>query len=271
MAKMDYSNGIPPEMSLTLLQIYWTWQHPLHHCVYRPTFTRDMALGGPYYSDFLLMSIYALAARHANDNDPRFTNMARGEQFLEEAKKLLLVELSAAKPKIPTIQGLLILGGRQCAIGKSSEGWLYTGMVSVDIPWCGVPTKLFMIQAFRMMKDIGIHLNAHRLNSLERLRPEDFEARKRLYLSGYVWDKSISLCLGRPPSLTDLPHSVDDILDHCDDLDSWRPVCLGNVEEKYPPCKAYVTEALKGFVRLGKVSRLTAKVSSYRKDRSQIV
>ena len=243
-------------MSLTLLQIYWTWQHPLHHCVYRPTFTRDMALGGPYYSDFLLMSIYALAARHANDNDPRFKNMARGEQFLEEAKKHLLVELSAAKPKIPTIQGLLILGGRQCAIGKSSEGWLYTGMVSLEnVIVCGTGnTKPVINQAVRMMKDIGIHLNAHRLNTLERLRPEDFEARKRLYLSGYVWDKSISLCLGRPPSFTDLPHSVDDILDQADDHDPWRPVCLGNVEEKYPPCRAYVTEALKGFVRLGKVS-----------------
>lgn len=103
------------------------------------------------------------------------------------------------------------------------------------------------------MKDIGIHLNAHRLNTLERLQPEDFEARKRLYLSAYVWDKSISLCLGRPPSLTDLPHSVDEILDHCDDLDSWRPVCLGDVEAYYPPCKANVTEALQGFVRLGKL------------------
>jgi hypothetical protein len=90
-----------------------------------------MALGGPYYSEFLLMSIFALAARHVDDNSPEYRELARGEKFLDMAKSLLLAELSQPKPKIPTIQGLLILGGRQCAIGNSSEGWLYTGMVSL--------------------------------------------------------------------------------------------------------------------------------------------
>lgn len=93
-------------------------------------FFRDMALGGPYYSEFLLMSIYALAARHADESDSSFLHLARGEGCLERAKALLVKEFSQPKPKIPTIQGLLILGGRQCAIGNSSEGWLYTGMVS---------------------------------------------------------------------------------------------------------------------------------------------
>lgn len=88
-----------------------------------------MALGGPYFSEFLLMSIYAIAARHANENDPLFADIERGERFMEKARALLLPELSQPKPKIPTIQGLLILGGRQCSVGNSSEGWLYTGMV----------------------------------------------------------------------------------------------------------------------------------------------
>lgn len=90
-----------------------------------------MALGGPYYSEFLLMSIFALAARHVDNNSPEYFELAQGEKFLDMAKSLLLAELSQPKPKIPTIQGLLILGGRQCAIGNSSEGWLYTGMVSL--------------------------------------------------------------------------------------------------------------------------------------------
>jgi hypothetical protein len=92
-----------------------------------------MALGGPYYSEFLLMSIFALAARHVDETNNEYYNLARGEKFLDLAKSLLLAELSQAKPKIPTIQGLLILGGRQCAMGNSSEGWLYTGMVSYII------------------------------------------------------------------------------------------------------------------------------------------
>jgi hypothetical protein len=88
-----------------------------------------MALGGPYYSELLLVSIYAIAARHANKDDPLFDEVGKGERFMERARSLLLVEMSASKPKIPTIQALLILGGRQCSIGNSSEGWLYTGMV----------------------------------------------------------------------------------------------------------------------------------------------
>ena len=96
-------------------------------------FLMDMAIGGPYYSDFLLMSILSLAARHISEQDTKFRGINKGEQFLSRAKDLLLEEMSATKPKITTIQGLLVLGGRQCAMGQSSEGWLYTGMVSDDL------------------------------------------------------------------------------------------------------------------------------------------
>lgn len=89
-----------------------------------------MALGGPYFSPFLLYTLYAHASRHASADDPRFRDIGRGERFLAKAKLLLLSEMEAVRPRIPTIQALLILGGRQCAVGKSSEGWLYTGMVT---------------------------------------------------------------------------------------------------------------------------------------------
>lgn len=35
-ANVQHDNSIDPELSAVLLQVYWTWQHPLHHCVYRP-------------------------------------------------------------------------------------------------------------------------------------------------------------------------------------------------------------------------------------------
>lgn len=92
-------------------------------------FFRDMAIGGPYFSLFLLNIMFAHAMRHMPEDDPRFKPFERGEFFLKKAMLLLLDEIKQTKPKIPTIQGLLILGGRQCAVGKSSEGWLYTGMV----------------------------------------------------------------------------------------------------------------------------------------------
>lgn len=88
-----------------------------------------MALGGPYFSQFLLYTLFAHASRHASPEDPRFHSIERGEKFLAKAKLLLQAEMEQSRPKIPTIQALLILGGRQCAVGKNSEGWLYTGMV----------------------------------------------------------------------------------------------------------------------------------------------
>jgi hypothetical protein len=182
-----------------------------------------MALGGPYYSELLLKSIYAIAARHANKDDPLFGEIGKGERFMERARSLLLLEMSASKPKIPTIQALLILGGRQCSIGNSSEGWLYTGMVCTlnsGIRWSRYLCIHF--QAIRMMKDVGIHLNTQKLAELEHLRPEDLECRKRLYLSAYIWDKSISLALGRPPSLIDLPHAIDDICKVMAQNCNWR-------------------------------------------------
>ena len=101
----------------------------------------DMALGGAYYSKLLLHAILALAARHLHDDDEDNSFARKGEVFLASANELLIHELAASKPRIPTIQALLVLSGRQCAVGKTSEGWLYAGM------------------AFRMLHDLGLHLD----------------------------------------------------------------------------------------------------------------
>ncbi|KAL6407230.1 fungal specific transcription factor domain-containing protein [Ilyonectria robusta] len=175
--------GVATETGLALLDIYWTWLHPLHNCVYRPAMIMDLALGGPYCSNFLLMCIFGLVARHLPEQHPNFQGVGRGDQYIAQAKMLLLEEMAAPRPSIPTIQGLLILGGRQGAMGNSSEGWLYTGM------------------ALRMMTDVGLHLDTTKLAKLERWTPAEIETRKRLYNSAYIWDKTLSLALGRhfPP------------------------------------------------------------------------
>ncbi|KAF5530113.1 nitrogen assimilation transcription factor nit-4 [Fusarium mexicanum] len=185
--------GTTDEMGWQFLDMYWTWLHPLHNCIYWPVFVMDMALNGTYYSDFLLMSIFALAARHLSRQEGDSVDSNMGERFFTRAKMLLMDELNNPKPRIPTIQGLLILGWRQCAFGKSSQGWLLTGM------------------AIRMMVDIGMHLNANRIAELERLTPSEIETRKRLYNSAFIWDKTLSLALGRPPSLTGSPYGPDEI------------------------------------------------------------
>lgn len=85
--------GVDTSTGLALLEIYWIWLHPLHHLVYRPAFTMDLALGGPHCSDFLLLCIFALAARHlpSEENDRSMEgDISRGEQYVKRAKSLLL-------------------------------------------------------------------------------------------------------------------------------------------------------------------------------------
>nr|XP_036581799.1 uncharacterized protein CTRU02_08371 [Colletotrichum truncatum]KAF6790242.1 hypothetical protein CTRU02_08371 [Colletotrichum truncatum] len=228
--------GVDTNIGMALLDIYWSWLHPLHSCVYRPILMMDLALGGPYCSDFLLLCIFGLAARHLPEQYPNLSGVGKGEHFISRARELLLEEMTATKPSIATIQGLLILGGRQSAMGKSSEGWLYTGM------------------AVRMMKDIGLHLDITKLSRLERWTAAETETRKRLYNSAYIWDKTLSLALGRPPSLTRRPYAARDILDKVDDQRLWKPVHATEVSENFVASPSWTTSTFCAFCHLHEVT-----------------
>lgn len=78
-----------------------------------------MALGGPYFSTFLLYVMFAHAGRHIRADDERFVGFDKGELFIPKTKQLLVGELETSR--IPTVQGLLMLGGRQLAIGKTAR------------------------------------------------------------------------------------------------------------------------------------------------------
>ncbi|GAA5843236.1 hypothetical protein JCM11251_002256 [Rhodosporidiobolus azoricus] len=108
---------------------------------------------------------------------------------------------------IPTAQGLLILGGRECACGNHSQGFLYTAM------------------GLSMAVDLGVHVDRLRPSTGEQDELE-LEVRRRLFWSCYIWDKSISLCLGRSPrflrgdrSFFNLPA----IFDKSEDDMPWSP------------------------------------------------
>lgn len=230
------NTGVDTNTGMTLLDIYWTWLHPLHNCVYCPSLVMDLALGGPYCSDFLLMCIFGLAARHLPEQHLGIHGINNGEHFIIQAKKLLLEEMSRPTPSIPTIQGLLILSGRQCATGRSSEGWLYTGM------------------AIRMMQDTGLHLDTTTLARLERWTPAEIETRKRLYNSAYIWDKTLSLALGRPPTLTRAPCPSKEILDKFDDERLWRPIHASEIIETFSPSPAWNTSTFCAFCSLHEIT-----------------
>jgi hypothetical protein len=61
--------------------------------------------------------------------------LAQGDLFVKLAKAYLAKEMEGPT-KITTIQGLLLLSGRECALGDISQGWNHAGLVS------GSPSRL---------------------------------------------------------------------------------------------------------------------------------
>ncbi|ORY23135.1 fungal-specific transcription factor domain-domain-containing protein [Naematelia encephala] len=238
------------KMVMHLLKVYFSWQYG-HHCtVYRPIFMRDMALGGPYFSQFLLESICAAAVLYSDyhldpERLPRDIGagatadlLGVGAEYLSRAKALLAVELE--KPSnVPAIQGMMILGQRESSCGNASQGWMYTGM------------------AFRAMRDLGIHLDCSRLPifGFGTLSAEDREIRRRLFWSAFTWDKTISLALGRMPTFMAWQDvSPSPIVDNNEDNDEWRPHFYDDLipedMRSYPVQKSWMTTNYRQFAKL---------------------
>ena len=131
---------------------------------------------------FLLSSVLTQAARYCNHPD----SAEIGNHFASRALQFLPQDIDRGS-QIPTIQGLLILSSREVACGRVAQGWLYSGM------------------AFRMMRDLGLHVAPRKLGYLARqFSNEDLSVRQQVFWSCYTWDKTMSLCLGRAPIIHDV-------------------------------------------------------------------
>lgn len=165
---------------------------------------RDLTSSGPYVTPFLLNAVLAQAARYSDR--PEASKL--GQTFAQRTLDTLAAEVDKGS-SIPTIQGLLIFSARECACGRTSQGWLYSGM------------------AFRMMRDMGIHIPPRKLSHLGgHFSPAELALRQQVFWSCYTWDKIMSLCLGRAPVMHDIipPLNKDILLDGEEaENEAWRP------------------------------------------------
>lgn len=166
---------------------------------------RDLTSSGPYVSPFLLNAVLAQAARYSDR--PEASKL--GQAFSQRTLDTLAAEVDKGS-SIPTIQGLLIFSAPECACGRTSQGWLYSGM------------------AFRMMRDMGIHVPPKKLSHLGgHFSPAELALRQQVFWSCYTWDKTMSLCLGRAPAMHDIipPPTADILLDGEEaENEAWRPI-----------------------------------------------
>lgn len=162
-------DGVNPELGMHLLSLHWNRQHHSYNITYRPAFMRDMACSGPYFSKLLLNAIYFCASkfspRHDIRKDPDDVRTA-GWEFRERVRKLLGSALDHSD--ITTIQALLVMANTLFALGdERSAAWLYSGL------------------AFRMIIDLGMHVDAPNLGSTRKFSDEDLEIRRRVFWAAF--------------------------------------------------------------------------------------
>ncbi|OAX83450.1 hypothetical protein ACJ72_02183, partial [Emergomyces africanus] len=217
-----------PDPFQYLLDSHWCWIHPLFNFVYRPAFTRDMKMNGPYFSEILLNAILSHSMRWCKD-EPKVAHHINafdgGKQFFELACSGLFNTLKEGNGQIPIVQSLLLLSAQECGRGNKTQAWLYSGM------------------AFRLVEDLGITIDSRKYSGSVQFSDEDIEIRNRLFWSCYFWDKLVSLYFGRSPIIQDTPVSPPRILlDDTAEIEIWTPHGIIFPEgTHYPPTQAHAT------------------------------
>lgn len=161
-----------------LMATFFQYQYQYHMCVYREYFLRDYDAGqGPYYSDLLMYAICAMGALACED----VALQQLSSLFFNKAQELLYGS-ALESPNLTTLQALILLGHREIGYGKTSKGWLFSGM------------------AFRLAHEMGLHLDPNNWNGSDDSRI-DREILRRTYWAAFIADKQLSLYFGRPPAL----------------------------------------------------------------------
>ncbi|KAK7980276.1 carbohydrate esterase family 12 protein [Apiospora arundinis] len=231
-------DGVDPELGMHLLFLHWNRQHHSFLITYRPAFMRDMACAGPYFSKILLNAIYFGASkfspRREVRRDPDDVRTA-GWRFRERVRGLLGEALDCSE--ITTIQALLVMTNSLFALGdERSAAWLYAGL------------------AFRMIIDLGMHVDAPDLGSPRRFSDEDVEIRRRVFWGAFVVDKIQSLYQGRPATLHESDTAVPiKFLDTYEELQNWQPFAYSVQSTQYPGSPAYSVSTFTSLCRLSVV------------------
>ncbi|KAJ5161856.1 hypothetical protein N7492_007248 [Penicillium capsulatum] len=229
-----------PEPFQYLLDSHWCWIQPLFNFVYRPAFTRDMKMQGPYYSDVLMNAVLSHSVRWCKAEPqigPLLDPFDGGAQFYQRAVSGLFDSLKVGYASVPTIQTLLLLSAQECGRGNRTQAWLYSGM------------------AFRLLDDLGISIDSSKYPGTAQLSDEDIEIRNRLFWSCYFWDKVVSLYFGRAPTMQ---HSMVSpprmILDDTSEIEIWTPHGVSFPDgARYPPTQAHSTSCFMKMCGLAEI------------------
>jgi hypothetical protein len=149
---------IPPDLQQDLLDLYWTYQHPVLHVVHKKAFLDGMmSHQTPYFSELLLCCILACAARMSDRPEVRALVFLADDAGDDEVPFLAttvtaLLEVELRRPGITTVQSLLLLSVMDCARSNDTKGWLYAGKSS----YCTSLAELHLTRELRGRLPIGL-------------------------------------------------------------------------------------------------------------------
>ncbi|KAJ9120348.1 hypothetical protein QFC24_005302 [Naganishia onofrii] len=116
--RMD-CDGWPQDLVRNLLELHWNRQHHAFLITYRPSFMRDMACNGPFFSKILLNAILYGVAKFSDRPELQYPEINGGKGFLSRATTLLGSAL--LHPDYTVVQALLLLCNSLGAQGCSTN------------------------------------------------------------------------------------------------------------------------------------------------------
>ncbi|KAB5531468.1 fungal-specific transcription factor domain-containing protein [Coniochaeta sp. 2T2.1] len=173
---------------LHLLDIYWNYQHTILQVFDKEIFLDGLRTKqGKYFSKALLFAVYACAARISDR--PGLRAMVVPSQDDPSHNEPYLVSIAAGlvneelqRPRVTTIQALLLLSVIYCSLSKDTKGWISTGV------------------ACSLAIDFGLHKSGDNLASAQ-LSNRDLKVRQITYWGCLLFDRFWAKYLGRPVSL----------------------------------------------------------------------
>ncbi|KAI0068074.1 hypothetical protein BV25DRAFT_1875230 [Artomyces pyxidatus] len=218
------------EVQRHLLDLYFIYVHPAFPVVHKTLFWKDFEAAltsdrytgsnhpeKSHYSNLLLLSMFAIAARYdQEENLPATGNIwEAGLDYMVQAREVLNRVYHYCKGS--TCQALLLLGLREFGIGQMEHGWLYIGM------------------ALRMAQDLGLHRDAHswQMNHRSMFSPMELQARKQIWWACNRADKYTAVYMGRPPAISEA--NFDTPLPDVDADEMWQPHALDPAALNYTP------------------------------------
>ncbi|KAL1412971.1 hypothetical protein Q8F55_000720 [Vanrija albida] len=218
------------------LEAYFAWASVVDNFIDRQLFLRDMAIGGQYFSEFLLVCIYCTGIRLSYGMDER-ERQEKGDRYTTLALSMF-AGVTFGRSCVTSIQGMLLLSGRQIATGHITGSWMLAGT------------------AIRMMQNIGIHLLPEEDPDTWSILPqEERDIRTRIFWAAYTWEKLQSMTLGRDSALPRRPgHTPDALVADVDDELDWKPAVPEGMSlphgAVYPPTPQLKMFTMRYLVRL---------------------